>query len=354
MRGLLVLVLVGCGARTELGVLSEPDAALPVYDAYVPPKEEASVPETSVPDVMDAAEEPDAPGPPPFPVVSVGLAHACAVSTAGAVKCWGSNGFGQLGDGTFDDSTTAVQVVGLESGALSVGVGEEFSCAMMQAGGMRCWGSNVYSQLDDISGGGGVQDAPVVAKDFSGQVLQVTGAQTFACAVTASDTAECWGWGLGGGWNTPKNPGFDPAVSIAVTDGPSVIVATTSGEVECWKVGVVYAADCKSPKGTNLGIAPGVVQVTTGGCYLLGTGDIQCPPTATMHPTSPATQVADGCATLQNGQVVCVENGVLTDESGGITDAVGISSGFTLCVARQSGTVECGEAGSYAPVAGFP
>jgi alpha-tubulin suppressor-like RCC1 family protein len=43
--------------------------------------------------------------------LSLGDYHACAVTRAGEVRCWGWNPFGQLGDGTTEDRAAAVRVL---------------------------------------------------------------------------------------------------------------------------------------------------------------------------------------------------------------------------------------------------
>src|SRR5690554_675797 len=81
--------------------------------------------------------------------VAAGLAHSCAVTGAGAVYCWGSNEYGQLGDGSSMDRVTPVQVTGLDSGMQAVSVGRDHSCALSQGGAVWCWGRNSFGQLGD-------------------------------------------------------------------------------------------------------------------------------------------------------------------------------------------------------------
>ena len=80
-----------------------------------------------------------------------GSYHTCAVTTAGGVKCWGHNSYGQLGDNSTTSRRTPVDVAGLSSGVSSVSGGNYHTCAVTTAGGAKCWGSNSYGQLGDNS-----------------------------------------------------------------------------------------------------------------------------------------------------------------------------------------------------------
>ncbi|MBL8611133.1 MAG: hypothetical protein JNL38_27570 [Myxococcales bacterium] len=89
--------------------------------------------------------------------VAAGASHACAMRGAGRISCWGSNGFGQLGNGTvLDDGgipTPTPQTVGGVSDAVTLGLGDRHSCHGNQASRVLCWGANDLGQIGQPDGG---------------------------------------------------------------------------------------------------------------------------------------------------------------------------------------------------------
>lgn len=78
--------------------------------------------------------------------VAAGGKHTCVLTTSGGVKCWGYNAEGQLGDGTTTSRLTPVAVVGLSTGVTAVTAGLAHTCALTTSGGVKCWGWNVYGR----------------------------------------------------------------------------------------------------------------------------------------------------------------------------------------------------------------
>ena len=121
--------------------------------------------------------------------IAAGQFYTCAVTTAGAVTCWGDNTDGQLGDGTTTQRDTPVAVLGLISGVTTIAAGEagEQTCALTAAGAIACWGSNAFGQLGN--GATTDQHRPVfilAAQSISFNASHTAGIGTLTLSATAS------------------------------------------------------------------------------------------------------------------------------------------------------------------------
>ncbi|MCH7698169.1 MAG: hypothetical protein IH865_04455 [Chloroflexi bacterium] len=123
--------------------------------------------------------------------IDAGSQHTCAVVGQGSVKCWGSNTSGQLGDGTTTQSTTPVELFGLDGGILAVAAGRAHTCALNEMGGVKCWGDNSRAQLGDGTTEG--SNTPFDVNGLTNGVVAIASGDTHTCALTDRDDVWCWG-----------------------------------------------------------------------------------------------------------------------------------------------------------------
>lgn len=173
--------------------------------------------------------------------VSTGGSRTCAITTAGGVKCWGDNAFGQLGNNSELNSPVPVDVEGMASGVSSVSAGDSHTCAVTQSRGLKCWGNNLYGQLGD--GSQNNREIPVDVEGLTSGVAAVDAGRIHTCALTSAGQVYCWGNNNAG--QLGDNSDTQSTVPVAVhglSSGISALAAgnnhscalTTTGRLKCW------------------------------------------------------------------------------------------------------------------------
>jgi alpha-tubulin suppressor-like RCC1 family protein len=172
--------------------------------------------------------------------VAAGPYHTCAVTAAGGLVCFGANWMGQLGDGSTDDSALPVPVSGLASGVVAVAVGEMHSCALTDEGAVKCFGHNLSGQLGDASNDASA--VPVDVVGLSGDATAVTAQGNHSCALNAEGGAVCWGYN---GYGQLGDGSTDSSsVPVAVDGLASGVVSISAGTFFTCAVDADGAALC--------------------------------------------------------------------------------------------------------------
>ena len=97
--------------------------------------------------------------------ISAGGFHNLALLSSGTVMAWGDGEFGQLGDGSFENSGPPVAVSGL-TGVRAISAGYDHSLALLANGTVRAWGHNDVGQLGNGTTTGSA--TPVSVSELTG------------------------------------------------------------------------------------------------------------------------------------------------------------------------------------------
>ena len=216
--------------------------------------------------------------------------HTCALIADGTVRCWGSNQFGQLGDGSTKSSPLAVTVAGL-TGATAIAAGRFHTCALVERGRAYCWGSNGSGQLGD--GSGKDSTLPVAVAGVAGASALAAG-YDHSCAVVMGGEVMCWGRNLDGALGRESDEPTT-AMPVAHVSGATAVAAgavhtcalLSDGSVECWggngegQLGNGFVEDVPSWGARKVeGLMGAASAVSAAGgwhtCALLAGGSIQC------------------------------------------------------------------------------
>lgn len=273
--------------------------------------------------------------------IAAGTNHTCALTESGAVLCWGANGFGELGDGTTIDRNVPVAVSGLSGGVKAIAAGGYHSCAVLTTGAVRCWGRNVYGAIGD--GTTTDRHGPVAVAGLA-DIQAVTTGLFHSCAMTDTGAASCWGSNsrgqIGDGTTTDR---YRPVPVSGLSSGVADIVAgrghtcavTGTGAARCWgynnmgQIGDGTTTERHAPVLVS-GLTSGVTAVTGGdyhSCAVIGNGDARC-------------WGYNGVGNLGDGTIVNRETPVAV--SPGASGAVDIVAGSNhTCALTKTGAARC-------------
>jgi alpha-tubulin suppressor-like RCC1 family protein len=332
--------------------------------------------------------------------IAAGANHTCAL-TLGAVRCWGSGGSGQLGNGQVVNWATPTGVSGL-SRVAAITAGSAHSCALLASGTVSCWGRGGAGQLGDGTFAS-ASLTPVAVHSLSFVTAIVAGAN-HVCALPAGGSPKCWGRGgsgqLGNGANTNRSTPVSvtglsaPAGAIAVVGGQLHACALLAAGIEkCWgnnTAGAVGNGTSTTPVTTPATVVnlTNVRSISAGGnptgtgyqhsCALVANGTARCwgnnasgelgngttnsgpvPSPVTVSSLTNAISISASefhtCAVLATARVKCwgynasgeLGDGTVTQSATpvavvGLTNAVAVVTGFHhSCALTAAGTVKC-------------
>ncbi|PRQ05521.1 RCC1 domain-containing protein [Enhygromyxa salina] len=143
--------------------------------------------------------------------LALGKEHSCALFSSGDVLCWGHANHGQLGQGNKtnwgdqgNEPPSALTPISLGGPAKAISAGDEFSCALLEDGTVRCWGSNDIGQLglghkDDIGDNANELPSSVDPIDLGElTAISISSGIDHTCAVLEDYSVVCWGSGASG------------------------------------------------------------------------------------------------------------------------------------------------------------
>jgi alpha-tubulin suppressor-like RCC1 family protein len=268
--------------------------------------------------------------------VAVGEYHSCAVGTTGHLYCWGSNSYGELGDGSSSGTSYVTPTLISPNVASSVAAAWESSCMVTLAGDVKCWGSDDYGQLGD--GNTTTSFTPITVAGVNDVTDLVVGGATF-CAL-ASTGPICWGFNSQGEFGngttstvtSPTQAFGNPTNVASIAAGNWNACILQSGEVECagnndqGELGDGTTTSSTTPVDVvNVSTATSITCSAGACCVVLTGGGVSC--------WGAGVFLGDGSTVDSSVPVSAdISNVIAIDSTGGST---------AMCAIEQDGTLWC-------------
>lgn len=301
--------------------------------------------------------------------VVAGRAHACVRASSGAAWCWGANQSGQLGRGAglHTDASSAAPVVTL-TGSTDLAAGGNNTCAIVTGGALRCWGGNYQGQIGNRQAGDDAkEEAPTDVPGIAGAIA-VAVSENRVCAALTGGVVKCWGYNnytaglLGTGSRDPSVPApaqvFGIANAASLANGYQATCAlTTARALVCWGANAhgLQGSGTRLSAHEGRAIIPDVAEFTSAPSV----PETFAPTTAARGVVSQlALDQSHACGVSQDGKVHCFGNGTdgrlgngstrpipaaeFASTVVGLTDVVQLASrGSRSCAVRANGKLAC-------------
>ena len=287
-------------------------------------------------------------------MIATGRSDVCTIQAGGVLRCWGRNHQGQLGYGDAVMRTSPPQTpvdIGTNRSALSVVVGSDQTCVVLDDGSVKCWGAPAGCGYSD-----GIQrkspDANPIDLGTGRTALRLAAGWSATCAVLDNYTLKCWGT------NTSGQLGYGDTQSRSVPDqnvdvGTDRTVRTVSfgyysacallddGTVKCWGdnstgqlgMGDITARYSPAESPIDFGAGLTVKKLAEGGrqhyCAIMSDDSIRC------WGLNSAGQLGDGTVTTPRTTPVVVGGSL-----GGVPIQLGLGIAHS-CALVAGGTVKC-------------
>lgn len=149
------------------------------------------------------------PGSPALTEIGGGWAHMCASTAGGMIYCWGDNSVGQLGNGTVEPTHVPTPIAEPNGQYVQLAVGGGHSCALTTEGAVYCWGNNVYGQLGNGTLSAGSSTPVHVDLPAGVHVVAIASGGMHSCALSNDGAVYCWGDNALGQLGIPELAGSD-------------------------------------------------------------------------------------------------------------------------------------------------
>lgn len=181
-------------------------------------------------------------------MIAAGYSHVCALSKKGRIKCWGSNAYGQSGQGDDVFNQLTPKEIPFDLPALEVYAGFFSACALFSNLKLKCWGYNGTGALGNFPG---IVRNPVqnqyIALQFG--ILKAATSLQNTCVISTNQKVYCWGLKGSSGldWSISSELILkDPYILTDLNLGASAIdlslgingavscAILSSGKLKCW------------------------------------------------------------------------------------------------------------------------